>query len=61
MPYEPINFPQKIQPIRRASGKPKVIAEMNDYQFKIVRLAGRLSFGAITRTRMRRSLYSRAP
>ena len=40
MNYEAINFRQEVQIIRRAVARPKVIAEMNDYQFKIVKLQG---------------------
>ena len=39
MPYEAINFGKKLD-YSTSSAKPKVIAEMNDYQFKIVRLEG---------------------
>ena len=38
-PYEAINFPEKFS---RFTGQwsPRVVAEMNDYQFKIVRVQG---------------------
>ena len=36
---KPINFAQKVAAFS-AQWEPKVIAEMNDYQFKLVRLAG---------------------
>jgi mannose-6-phosphate isomerase-like protein (cupin superfamily) len=36
---KPINFEQKFATFS-ARWEPKVIAEMNDYQFKLVRLAG---------------------
>ena len=36
---KPINFAQKFAAFS-AQWEPKVIAEMNDYQFKLVRLAG---------------------
>ena len=38
-PYEAINFPEKFS---RVTGQwsPRVVAEMNDYQFKIVRVQG---------------------
>ena len=41
MNYEAINFRQEVQIIRRAVARPKVIAEMNDYQFKIRETTGR--------------------
>jgi mannose-6-phosphate isomerase-like protein (cupin superfamily) len=39
MTYEAINFGRKFA-LFREQWQPKVIAEMNDYQFKIVRLHG---------------------
>lgn len=39
MRYEPINFRQKFG-LFSEQWKPKVIAEMNDYQFKIAKLQG---------------------
>jgi mannose-6-phosphate isomerase-like protein (cupin superfamily) len=39
MVYTPINFAQKFG-LFAEQWQPKVVAEMNDYQFKIVRLAG---------------------
>ena len=39
MPHTPINFAQKFS-LFTEQWQPKVIAEMNDYQFKIVRLQG---------------------
>ncbi|PCI85700.1 MAG: cupin [Hyphomicrobiales bacterium] len=39
MKYEPINLEQKFS-LFSEQWKPKVIAEMNDYQFKIVKLEG---------------------
>jgi hypothetical protein len=39
MRYEAINFGKKFK-LFDEQWKPKVIAEMNDYQFKIVRLEG---------------------
>ena len=39
MAYAPINFAQKFG-LFAEQWQPKVVAEMNDYQFKIVRLAG---------------------
>lgn len=39
MPYQAINFRQKFGLIDEY-WRPKVIAEMNDYQFKVVRLRG---------------------
>jgi hypothetical protein len=39
MRYEAINFSQKFK-LFDERWKPKVIAEMNDYQFKVVRLEG---------------------
>jgi len=37
--YEAINFDKKFK-LFDERWKPKVIAEMNDYQFKVVRLQG---------------------
>lgn len=39
MTYDPISFAQKFA-LFSEQWQPKVIAEMNDYQFKIVRLEG---------------------
>jgi mannose-6-phosphate isomerase-like protein (cupin superfamily) len=39
MKYEPINIEKKFG-LFREQWQPKVIAEMNDYQFKIARLEG---------------------
>ncbi len=39
MPYTAINFQQKLS-LFTEQWTPKVIAEMNDYQFKIVKLQG---------------------
>lgn len=39
MSYQSINFAQKLQRFTE-QWQPKVIAEMNDYQFKVVKLAG---------------------
>jgi mannose-6-phosphate isomerase-like protein (cupin superfamily) len=39
MTYKPINFADKFG-LFREQWQPKVIAEMNDYQFKVVRLEG---------------------
>jgi len=39
MNYEPINIEKKFG-LFREQWQPKVIAEMNDYQFKIVKLQG---------------------
>ena len=39
MPSEPINLAQKFS-LFTEQWQPKVIAEMNDYQFKIVKLQG---------------------
>ena len=39
MSYEPINFSKKFSLFDEQS-QPKVIAEMNDYQFKIAKLQG---------------------
>jgi mannose-6-phosphate isomerase-like protein (cupin superfamily) len=37
--YEPINFTEKLGLIRD-QWQPRVVAEMNDYQFKLVKLKG---------------------
>ena len=42
MKHESINFDQKFNAFSE-QWKPKVIAEMNDYQFKVVKLEGDLS------------------
>jgi mannose-6-phosphate isomerase-like protein (cupin superfamily) len=39
MTYEAINFRDKFE-LFREQWQPKVVAEMNDYQFKIVKLQG---------------------
>ena len=39
MEYQPINFQQKFS-LFSEQWAPKVVAEMNDYQFKIVKLKG---------------------
>ena len=39
MTYEPINFQRKFS-LFAEQWKPKVVAEMNDYQFKVVKLQG---------------------
>jgi mannose-6-phosphate isomerase-like protein (cupin superfamily) len=39
MEYRPINFQQKFS-LFNEQWSPKVVAEMNDYQFKVVRLKG---------------------
>jgi len=39
MTYQPINFKQKLA-LFSEQWKPKVVAEMNDYQFKVVKLQG---------------------
>lgn len=39
MNYQPINFGQKLS-LFDERWQPKVIAEMNDYQFKLVKLQG---------------------
>jgi mannose-6-phosphate isomerase-like protein (cupin superfamily) len=39
MNYQPINFAQKFG-LLDAHWQPRVVAEMNDYQFKIVKLRG---------------------
>jgi len=39
MDYEPVNFARKFSLFQEA-WKPKVIAELNDYQFKLARLSG---------------------
>jgi mannose-6-phosphate isomerase-like protein (cupin superfamily) len=43
MSYEAINFEQKLQ-LFDDRWQPKVIAEMNDYQFKLVKLQGDFSW-----------------
>jgi len=39
MHYAPINFAAKLD-LLREQWKPRVVAELNDYQFKLVRLEG---------------------
>jgi mannose-6-phosphate isomerase-like protein (cupin superfamily) len=39
MAYQPVNFRQKFA-LFEEQFQPKVVAEMNDYQFKVVRLQG---------------------
>ncbi len=39
MTYQPINLESKFD-LFHEQWQPKVIAEMNDYQFKVVRLQG---------------------
>ena len=39
MNYQPINFQQKLG-LFNEQWQPKVVAEMNDYQFKVVKLQG---------------------
>ena len=39
MPYEAINFAGKFR-LFHEQWQPKVVAEMNDYQFKLVKLQG---------------------
>ena len=39
MEYRPINFQQKLS-LFNEQWAPKVVAEMNDYQFKVVKLKG---------------------
>jgi mannose-6-phosphate isomerase-like protein (cupin superfamily) len=39
MPYKAINFAEKLGLIRD-QWQPRVVAEMNDYQFKLVKLQG---------------------
>lgn len=39
MPHKPINFKEKLS-LFSEQWSPKVIAEMNDYQFKVVKLQG---------------------
>lgn len=56
--YEAINFQQKLA-LFQEQWQPKVIAELNDYQFKVVRLEG-TSYGMSTAKRTKRSLCSRA-
>ena len=58
MSYEAINLRKKFA-LFDEQWQPKVIAEMNDYQFKVVSCKA-TSFGTITRIRTRRSLSLRA-
>ena len=58
MNYRSINFQQKFG-LFREQWLPKVVAEMNDYQFKVVKLQGDF-IGTTTKTLMRRSLWWRA-
>lgn len=39
MPYEPINFRDKFGRFRE-QWQPKIVAELNEYQFKLVKLQG---------------------
>ena len=39
MKHDPVNFQQKFA-LFQDQWKPRVVAEMNDYQFKVVRLEG---------------------
>lgn len=39
MPYEPINFRDKFG-LFREQWQPKIVAELNEYQFKLVKLQG---------------------
>jgi len=39
MDYRPVNFGQKFE-LLREQWQPRVVAELNDYQFKLVRLEG---------------------
>lgn len=39
MKYEPVNFEKKFS-LFNEQWQPRVVAEMNDYQFKVVRLQG---------------------
>jgi mannose-6-phosphate isomerase-like protein (cupin superfamily) len=39
MDFKPINFEQKLS-LFSEQWRPKVVAEMNDYQFKVVKLQG---------------------
>jgi mannose-6-phosphate isomerase-like protein (cupin superfamily) len=39
MRYEPINFADKLG-LFREQWQPKIVAELNDYQFKLVKLQG---------------------
>jgi mannose-6-phosphate isomerase-like protein (cupin superfamily) len=39
MPYQPINFGKKFG-LFHEQWQPKIIAELNDYQFKLVKLQG---------------------
>ena len=47
MAYRSINFAQKFS-LFDEQWQPKVIAEMNDYQFKVVKLQG-ISYGTTIR------------
>ena len=58
MRYEPINFRKKFS-LFDERWQPKVIAEMNDYQFKIVKLQGDFIWHD-HKIRIRRSLYWKA-
>jgi len=58
MSYEAINFREKFT-LFDEQWKPRVIAEMNDYQFKVVKLRA-ISFGTIIRKRTRRLLSLKA-
>jgi hypothetical protein len=53
MSYKAINFGKKFT-LFDEQWQPKVVAEMNDYQFKIVKRR-ETSSGTIIRTRMKRS------
>ena len=48
MSYHPINFENKFARLPE-QWSPRVIAEMNDYQFKVVKLQVTL-YGTITKT-----------
>lgn len=39
MPYEPINLRDKLE-LLTERWQPRVVAELNDYQFKVVRIEG---------------------
>lgn len=52
MSYEAINFDKKFA-LFNEQWQPRVVAEMNDYQFKVVKLG--ILFGTITKTRMKHS------
>ena len=58
MNYEAINFRTKLA-LFEEQWQPKVIAEMNDYQFKVVKLQGDFIWHD-HRIRTRRSLSLRA-